>query len=302
MNKFSIKLIIIAVALLLILSLSACNDTDSVLQPTLIIPIHEEDEPPIDSNRLSGIVRDINYQPISNIDIFFGENNEFVQKTNSNGEFDFDFVDPYKLMPENQLDYFTLDREIYNFKVFIKSFNCMNSDFGNYHTSVFVVVTNKENSINLNEDILVHEINKNREDIFFDIRIASEGIRLPEGYLNREVPVPAGTVTSKSEHALIGVKVYVNEQYIMDSDSFGIGFDFLTKGATLSLEYEGFTFGIGIGLEELNDSEDEISWIIEPAIDGKTFIINALPNIGSKIFAYTDNTEILIEQYGEKYE
>lgn len=134
-----------------------------------------------------------------------------------------------------------------------------------------------------------------RQDIFLDIRIATDGVRLPEGYLHREQPV-AASETSRCDYTLNDVTVYVNGKYYAISNSYGIGFDFLLIGMEITFEYEGFDFAVSlIEPPEKEDQDNNPTERNPDLLNDNTLIIQGLPMEGAKIFAYTDDLDILIK-------
>jgi hypothetical protein len=159
-----------------------------------------------------------------------------------------------------------------------------------------MVASKAEDNLDINQILLLREMQYlERQDIFLDIRIATDGVRLPEGYLHREQPV-AASETSRCDYTLNDVTVYVNGKYYAISNSYGIGFDFLLIGMEITFEYEGFDFAVSlIEPPEKEDQDNNPTERNPDLLNDNTLIIQGLPMEGAKIFAYTDDLDILIK-------
>jgi hypothetical protein len=312
-NKRTVKILALLAIVLLLFALSACNkgadsnqeeQQDTQQEQTGDNNQQQEEEQKIcpvagtihnmPISHLYGVVRDVEYRTISDVDIYFGEENVWVQKTDENGRFEFFFIDPLRLVAQNKADYLSLDSELFDYRLIIKCTFIRSAESMTYDIECIIVVDNKENNGNNLEKILMHPLeneNEKREEIFFDLRIGTPGVKLPQGYLHRGEPVTDTVTQSERDYALAGAKVYINdcEEPAVISDDWGISLDYIVAGTRLRIEYSGFTFGISA-----REPEEGETRVVEPAQDGHTFTINALPGVGYKIFADTDDLDVLL--------
>jgi hypothetical protein len=293
MNKKLLSVLTLIMAIVLVLSLAACNKdkgTDDELEPPEVIrPVPAPAGYDHTINFVCGYARDIDYQPLAETDIFFGENNELAAKTDENGYFEFYFADPGKLTAENQMDYLSLGAE-YKCLTMVKSYLVLSEDEQTNNIVCFVVAADADSEINLQQVVLVRDPGEDggRADMSIDIRIGTDDVILPAGYIHRGAAFSEQTLTSNDEYSLYGAKVKINGNYVTESDSFGCHFDFLIKGMILEFEYEGFVF------EESRDNNNNIM------VKGNNrFEILGLHAEGAKIIAETQDLDIINNTYGQ---
>ena len=89
MKKVS-TIIILILTIFLIISLTACNtndDNDDEQDPTIAKMEVFQDNSNNDKSILRGSVKDVNYNTLNGIELFFGEDENLAASTDENGEF-----------------------------------------------------------------------------------------------------------------------------------------------------------------------------------------------------------------------
>jgi uncharacterized lipoprotein NlpE involved in copper resistance len=180
LSKKPIKIFVILTVMLLIFALCACNNKNNNINTgkdiqdppysydyTVIKPILNAIPEDGKLNYICGTVWDTDYQPLKNADIYFGEDNEFVNKTDENGWFEFYFFDPYELTAENQISYLSLDNETYDSVAVVKRVYIRNADLHTNHIECFMVASKAEDNLDIIKSCCSEKCNIWRDRTFF---------------------------------------------------------------------------------------------------------------------------------------
>ena len=289
------KSYVIFIALLLLLIFAGCNNEipDPDTEPDLSDPkIEAFPNVVVDNtayeagyNTIKGIVKDENHNLLTNIDLFFGEDNAFVKKTDEAGEFAFCFKDPHSYEGAQQADYLSLDSEIYSFKVFVK---CVLIHNGYNNIDCLVIAVEKEKDVNFTHLIMALDDEGNFTNISLDVKFDQDGVLLPPGYVSRNTVYETGGESTNGETSLVGVEVFLNGGSVplAVSDPYSTSFEYLFIGDRLTFVKDGFAF---------HTKQPGESGFVSVPLEDDTFIITGPVPQGYEIRGNCgDNFDILM--------
>jgi len=298
-KKMKKKPYVIFIALLLLFIFAGCNNETpdpglpDLSNITKITAFPNVELGTAGFNVIEGVVKDESHNLLTNIDLFFGEDNAFVKKTDTKGEFAFCFADPHNYEGAQQADYLALDSAIYDFKVIPTWITADPNSTTPSYIICLVIAATKDNEIDFN-DLIIAPRNEDGyfTEIFFNIRFDEDGILLPAGYQDRNHVFEEGGESVNGNTALSGVEIFLNEglQPVTISNEYGAGIEYLFVGDRLEFAKEGFTFhtasaGGGEAGEQL---------VVE-SLEGNTFQINGPVPPGFQIRGNCDgNIYILV--------
>ena len=234
MKKVS-TIIILILTIFLIISLTACNtndDNDDEQDPTIAKMEVFQDNSNNDKSILRGSVKDVNYNTLNGIELFFGEDENLAASTDENGEFLFYFKDPHNYAADRVIDFLVLDFSIYKFKVILQEMQHTSNN--NIDIRVLIIVDDFDSDFDIYSLVIL--------DYFMKCTFHNDNVVLPAGYVSRGYTFVDGGLSANGDHTLTGVKLYANGNLIAESNDFGFLLDFIIPGTSLRFEKVGFTF------------------------------------------------------------
>ena len=174
---------------------------------------------------LNGKVRDVYFNPIAGVEIFFGEWDVSLRTvSDSDGEFTLEFdMAQYDYDLSRIKDFISLDSNLYKYQAVNPSTNTY------YDNTVEIVCAPVDSDI----DVF------NLLDYSNKITFHEDGIPLPDDYYNLG---SYGGFTRNGETRLIGVKFYIDGNLVGVMHREGFEIHNIYPGSIITLEKEGFSF------------------------------------------------------------
>lgn len=180
------------------------------------------------AREFSGLIKGVDYMPVSGKKVFFGENLEYAATTDENGWFSFKYINSYACSEERVIDYLSLESDL--------SYRAIRTGGDMMKLECLIVAADKDSEIDLANDVTY--------DFYVKCTFGQDGVKLPAGYQTRELICEEGNESYNGETYLVGVEVYAGDQLIAVSNPYGIVFDYLVHGTSIKFIKNGFSFDV----------------------------------------------------------
>lgn len=218
---------------------------------------------------ISGYVRNMDFELMKDIGIYFGDDKELAAVTDADGKFNFNYSAPYGIDYSRILDAISISGDY--------KFRAVGTDFNYSHFGIVILTDDKDSDTDFYYGIT---------SFFVKTTFNQDNIILPPGYVSRDIVYDNGGFSQNGETTLTGIDVFIDGKYYGTTDIYGITFEFIKTNSVIEFKKDGFIFvNRTNGYKPLEDCK----YIVPPVFDlefleiqGKTEPFNPNVLIGGK--------------------